>query len=259
MTVNGEAGGARPDEAALNIPLQRFDHAGSLIVVEGVDGSGKSTQLQLLKEWLIEQGADVLFTEWNSSSLTAKAVRRGKRRLWLGHLSFILLHATDFTHRYENIILPALREGKLVLADRYVFTAFARDVARNADRASVRQLYSFAMQPDLPLYFRVPLDVAMNRVLTGPGREGLKYYEAGLDLGLSHEPEESYRLFQGRVVNEYDRMIDEYGLTVIDANRSIEPQREEVLALARPILERHLEMRSQRQDVRRPWREVVRG
>ena len=107
----------------------------------------------------------------------------------------------------RNHILPALREGKLVLADRYVFTAFARDVARNADRASVRRLYSFALQPDLPLYFRVPLDVAMNRVLTGPGREGLKYYEAGLDLGLSQDPQESYRLFQGRVVNEYDRMI----------------------------------------------------
>ncbi len=259
MTANGEAGPAKIEAPAINIPLQRFEHAGSLIIVEGVDGSGKSTQLQLLREWLIDQGADVLFTEWNSSTLTAKAVRRGKRRLWLGHLSFVLLHATDFTHRYENIILPALREGKLVLADRYVFTAFARDVARNSDRASVRRLYSFAMQPDLALYFRVPLEVAMNRVLTGPGREGLKYYEAGLDLGLSHEPEESYRLFQGRVVHEYDRMVDEYGLTVIDANRSIEPQQTEVLAIARPILERHLRMRSERQESRRGWREVVRG
>jgi dTMP kinase len=259
MTVNGEASRPRLEQPAPKIPLQRFDHAGSLIVVEGVDGSGKSTQLQLLKEWLIEQGADVLFTEWNSSSLTTKAVRRGKRRLWLGHLSFILLHATDFTHRYENIIVPALREGKLVLADRYVFTAFARDVARNADRASVRRLYSFALQPDLTLYFRVPLDVAMTRVLTGPGRQGLKYYEAGLDLGLSHEPEESYRLFQGRVVAEYDCMVDEYGLTVIDANRSIAPQHEEVTALARPILDRHLQMRNQRHEVRRGWREVVRG
>lgn len=259
MTLNGEARAAGLEREYEPIPLQRFDHAGSLIIVEGVDGSGKSTQLQLLREWLVEKGADVLFTEWNSSSLTQKAVRRGKRRLWLGHLSFILLHATDFTHRYENIILPALREGKLVLADRYVFTAFARDVARNADRASVRRLYSFAMQPDLALYFRVPLDVAMNRVLTGPGREGLKYYEAGLDLGLSQEPEQSYRLFQGRVVHEYDHMIDEFGLTVIDANRAIEPQQEEVLALAQPILDRHLQMRSERQESRRSWREVAHG
>ena len=268
MTLNGGANGVAASSSAVEgpstgtaqIPLQRLEYPGSLIVVEGVDGSGKSTQLQILREWLIEQGADVLFTEWNSSSLTAKAVRRGKRRLWLGHLSFVLLHATDFTHRYENIVLPALREGKLVLADRYVFTAFARDVARNADRASVRRLYSFAAQPDLGLYFRVPLEVAMNRVLTGPGREGLKYYEAGLDLGLSHDPHESYRLFQGRVVDEYDRCVDEYGLTVIDANRPIEPQREEVLALAQPILERHLKMLSTREATRRGrQREVVRG
>jgi dTMP kinase len=260
MMTNGRANGTLARPAA--IPLQHGEYPGSLIVVEGVDGSGKSTQLQLLREWLIEQGADVLFTEWNSSSLTAKAVRRGKRRLWLGHLSFVLLHVTDFTHRYENIILPALREGKLVLADRYVFTAFARDVARNADRASVRRLYSFATQPDLALYFHVPLDVAMNRVLSGPGRAGLKYYEAGLDLGLSFDPQESYRLFQSRVVDEYNHMVDEYALTVIDANRQIDPQREEVQALARPILERHLEMLSQREDSRRERRrrrEVVRG
>jgi hypothetical protein len=110
MTSNGQANGVAT--LAAPIPLQRFDYPGSLIVVEGVDGSGKSTQLQLLREWLVESGADVLFTEWNSSSLTAKAVRRGKRRLWLGHLSFVLLHVTDFTHRYENIILPALREAR---------------------------------------------------------------------------------------------------------------------------------------------------
>ena len=143
-------------------------------------------------------GADVLFTEWNSSSLTAKAVRRGKRRLWLGHLSFVLLHVTDFTHRYENIILPALREGKLVLADRYVFTAFARDVARNADRASVRRLYSFAIPARSGALLPRSTRCRDEPVLTGPGREGLKYYEAGLDLGLSQDPQESYRLFPGR-------------------------------------------------------------
>src|SRR5580765_4549013 len=167
MASNGQANGVATLSAP--IPLQRFDYPGSLIVVEGVDGSGKSTQLQLLREWLVESGADVLFTEWNSSSLTAKAVRRGKRRLWLGHLSFVLLHVTDFTHRYENIILPALRQGKLVLADRYVFTAFARDVARGSDPTSVRQLYNCAVRPDLAMYFRAPLEVAINRVLTGEG------------------------------------------------------------------------------------------
>jgi dTMP kinase len=240
-------------------PLPTHDYPGSLIVVEGVDGSGKSTQLAMLRDWLTESGADVLFTEWNSSSLTQKVVRRGKRRVWLGHLSFVLLHATDFTHRYENIIVPALRAGKLVLADRYVFTAFARDVARNSDRASVRMLYGFAAQPDLSLYFKVPLDVAMDRVLSGPGRTGLKYYEAGLDLGLSSDPQESYRLFQSRVVTEYDRMIDEFDLTVIDADRAIAPQHQEVKALAGPILERHLAVQSDRQGLARGRAGLVRG
>ncbi|MFN0073883.1 MAG: dTMP kinase [Chloroflexota bacterium] len=238
--------------------LPRLDYAGSLIIVEGVDGSGKSTQLAMLRKWLEDNGADVLFTEWNSSSLTQKAVRRGKRRLWLGHLSFVLLHAADFTHRYENIILPALRAGKLVLADRYVFTAFARDVARGADPTSVRQLYNFAIRPDLALYFRAPLEVAINRVLTGEGRKGLKYYEAGMDLGLSADSNESYRLFQAKVVREYERMVDEFSLTVIDADRPIAPQQEEVIELARPILERHLDLRARMGGERSRW-EVARA
>lgn len=238
--------------------LPRLDYAGALIIVEGVDGSGKSTQLAMLRTWLEEQGADVLFTEWNSSSLTQKAVRRGKHRLWLGHLSFVLLHATDFTHRYENIILPALRAGKVVLADRYVFTAFARDVARGADATSVRQLYNFAVQPDLALYFRVPLDVAMDRVLTGEGRTGLKYYEAGMDLGLSEDTKESYRMFQSAVVRQYDRMVDEFNLTVVDANREVEPQHADLLELTKPILERHLDLRARSGSERPRW-EVVRA
>jgi dTMP kinase len=233
--------------------LPRLDYAGSLIIVEGVDGSGKSTQLAMLRKWLEDNGADVLFTEWNSSSLTQKAVRRGKRRLWLGHLSFVLLHAADFTHRYENIILPALRAGKLVLADRYVFTAFARDVARGSDPTSVRQLYNFAVHPDLAMYFRAPLEVAINRVLTGEGRKGLKYYEAGMDLGLSTDSNESYRLFQGKVVHEYERMVDEFGLTVINADRPIGPQHDEVIELARPILKRHLELRAKMGSTRPRW------
>jgi dTMP kinase len=256
MTEHGTRGSGEGHPPT--IPLQQLGLPGSLIVVEGVDGSGKSTQLQLLREWLIEQGADVLFTEWNSSSLTAKAIRRGKRRLWLGHASFILLHATDFTHRYENIILPALRAGKLVLADRYVFTAFARDVARDAEPSAIRRLYSFALQPDLALYFRVPLDVAMHRALARSGREGLKYYEAGLDLGLSQDPQESYRHFQRRVVSEYDRMVDEYHLTVVDADRPIGPQQRDVQALARRILDRHLELvRTRRRTFGR--REMIHG
>jgi dTMP kinase len=214
------------------------DYPGALIIVEGVDGSGKSTQLMLLGEWLEQQGVDLIRTEWTSSTLIGKATKRGKRRQWLGHLSFVLLHATDFTHRYENIIIPSLKAGKVVLADRYIYTAMARDVARGANPYAVRELYSFAVRPDLALYFRVPLEVAITRVLTGAERGELKYYEAGMDLGLSTDPIESYKLFQRRVSDQYDRMVDEFGLTVIDAERTIEAQRAEVTALARGILAR---------------------
>ncbi len=219
-------------------PTRPHDYPGALIIVEGVDGSGKSTQLMLLGQWLEEQGVDLIRTEWTSSTLIAKATKRGKRRQWLGHLSFMLLHATDFTHRYENIILPSLKAGKVVLADRYIYTAMARDVARGANPRGVRELYSFAIKPDLALYFRVPLDVAIHRVLSGAERGELKYYEAGMDLGLSPDPIQSYKLFQRRVSDEYDRMVDEFGLTVIDAERTIDVQRAEVTALAEPILQR---------------------
>ena len=214
------------------------DYPGALIIVEGVDGSGKSTQLMLLGRWLEQQGVDLIRTEWTSSTLIGKATKRGKKRQWLGHLSFVLLHATDFTHRYENIITPSLKAGKVVLADRYIYTAMARDAARGANPLAVRELYSFAIKPDLALYFRVPLDVAINRVLTGAERGELKYYEAGMDLGLSPDPIESYKLFQRRVSDQYDRMVDEFGLTVINAERTIEEQHREVVDLARPILER---------------------
>jgi dTMP kinase len=117
----------------------------------------------------------------------------------------------------------------------------------------VRQLYNFAVRPDLAMYFRVPLEVAINRVLTGEGRKGLKYYEAGMDLGLSTDSNESYRLFQGKVVHEYERMVDEYGLKVIDADRPIEPQHEEVIELARPILERHLDLKARMGSTRPRW------
>jgi dTMP kinase len=220
-------------------PAQRaHDYPGALIIVEGVDGSGKSTQLVLLGEWLERQGVDLIRTEWTSSTLIGKATKRGKRRQWLGHLSFVLLHATDFTHRYENIIVPSLKAGKVVLADRYIYTAMARDAARGANREAVRELYSFAVKPDLALYFKVPLDVAINRVLTGAERGELKYYEAGMDLGLSPDPIKSYKLFQRRVSDEYDRMVDEFGLTLINAERTIEVQHAEVTALAQPILDR---------------------
>ena len=154
-------------------------YPGRLIAVEGIDGSGKSTQVKLLERWLRARGYPVHFTEWNSSRLARNSMRRGKRRNLLTPSTFSLLHAVDFADRFIYQILPPLRAGMIVLADRYVYTAFARDVARGVHPDWVRGVHRFAPRPDLTFFFRVPIDVSLERLLAG--RAKLKYYEAGMD------------------------------------------------------------------------------
>ena len=144
-------------------------------------------------------------------------------------MTFSLLHATDFADRLLYKIIPPLKDGMIVLADRYAYTAFARDVTRGVDRQWVRELYSFAVRPNLSLYFRVPIDVSVDRLMAR--RVKLKFYEAGMDLGWSSNPTESFRLFQGKVLDEYDQLVDEFGLEVIDAAGSITEQQRVVRAL----------------------------
>jgi len=206
--------------------LARNRYKGKLIVVEGIDGSGKSTQISLLSHWLRSQGYAVAFSEWNSSPLVQQTTRRGKRKEMFTPTTFSLLHATDFADRMESYILPLVKAGAIVCADRYAYTAFARDVARGVHRNWVRNLYSFALRPNLSFYFRVPLDVALGRILGG--RDAIKYYEAGMDLGLSRDVEESFRLFQGRILDEYDAMAAEMGFHIIDATLSIEEQQKKM-------------------------------
>ncbi len=203
---------------------QRFN--GRLIVVEGIDGSGKSTQLSLLSQWLRLRGFAVAFSEWNSSPLVRETTRRGKKKEMFTPTTFSLIHATDFADRLERYILPLLKAGAVVCADRYAYTAFARDAVRGVDRDWVRNLYRFALKPNLSFYFKVPLEVALGRILGG--RNALKYYEAGMDMGLSRNIEESFRIFQGRILVEYEAMIEEMGFHVIDATRSIEAQQREM-------------------------------
>src|SRR6188474_2024044 len=167
------------------IPLK-----GKLIVVEGIDGSGKSTQLRLLEKWLISRNIPVFFTEWNSSETVKQITKKGKKSGRLTPITFSLLHATDFADRYERNILPLLHAGYIVLADRYVYTAFARDVVRGCDRDWIRQLYSYARTPDITFYFNVSLDVALKRITDG--RPQLKFHEAGMDMGYSSDPQESF-------------------------------------------------------------------
>ena len=202
---------------------QPHRYPGRLITVEGIDGSGKTTQLGLMAKWLIAQGQRVFVTEWNSSALVKAATKSAKKKNTLTPMTFSLLHATDFADRLLYKIIPPLKAGMIVLADRYAFTAFARDVTRGVDRQWVRDLYSFAVRPNLSLYFRVPIDVSVDRLMAR--RVKLKFYEAGMDLGWSSNPAESFRLFQGKVLGEYDQLVNEFGLEVIDAAGITEQQR----------------------------------
>jgi dTMP kinase len=199
---------------------------GKLIVVEGIDGSGKSTQVSLLSHWFRSQGYAVAFSEWNSSPLVNKTTRRAKKKEMFTPTTFSLIHATDFADRMERYIVPLMKAGAIVCADRYAFTAFARDVARGVNRRWVRNLYRFATRPNLSFYFRVPLDVAIGRILGG--RDAIKYYEAGMDMGLSRDVEESFRIFQGRILDEYEAMAAEVGFHIIDATLSIERQQQQM-------------------------------
>src|SRR5512139_931845 len=199
-------------------------YPGKLIAVEGLDGSGKSTQIYLLKRWMEMQNLKVFFTEWNSSELVKESTRKGKKRQLLTPTTFSLIHATDFADRYDRQILPMLKGGYIVLCDRYAFTSFARDAVRGCDRAWLRHLYGFARVPDILLYFRLPLEISLGRILEG--RPSLKYFEAGMDLNLSPDIYESFRIFQGRVMEQYDRMAAEYKFTIIDATKKIHEQQD---------------------------------
>lgn len=217
------------DERLLRVGSPRSRYRGKLIAVEGLDGSGKSTQIYLLKRWLELQNMKVSFTEWNSSLLVKSATRKGKKQQLLTATTFSLIHATDFAHRYERHVVPLLRHGYVVLADRYIFTALARDAVRGCDRDWIRNLYSFAVQPDVTFYFDVPLETAIGRILGG--RPVLKFHEAGMDLGLSRDPTESFQLFQGRIKDEYSRLSSEFDFTVMDATRPIEEQQQLMRAI----------------------------
>lgn len=214
---------------------------GKLFIVEGIDGSGKSTQLNLLHQWLRNEGYGVVFSEWNSSPLVRDVTKRGKKKQMLLPSTFSLIHATDFADRIEHNIIPLLKAGAVVLCDRYIYTAFARDVARGIDPKWVRELYSFAVKPTVAFYFRVPLEVSIKRLHVG--RNGFKYYEAGMDLDLSDDPDKSFELFQGRIVEEYEKMIVEFDLAVLDATLPIEAQQAQMRQLVKSRLQQAKRLR----------------
>lgn len=207
---------------------------GRLIVVEGIDGSGKTTQAKLLKQWLQSLNIPVFLTEWNSSPLVKRTTKLGKKKNLLTPTTFSLLHATDFGDRLSRQVVPPLKAGMLVIADRYAFTAFARDGARGVDPQWVREVYQFALRPDLAFYFRVPVQTALKRILSA--RTKIKYYEAGMDLSINPDVAKSFEIFQQRVLDEYDRLTEPSQLEVIDATLPITLQQ----AVVREIVEERM-------------------
>jgi dTMP kinase len=239
-STDGSAHDIVGDSASISDSLSRsllyrpHPYRGRLIAVEGIDGSGKSTQLLLLERWLRTRGYPVHFTEWNSSRLVRRAMSRGKKKNLLTPTTFSLLHAVDFADRLTYQILPPIKAGMIVLADRYVYTAFARDVARGVHPQWVRQVYRFALRPDLTLYFRIPIEVSLERLLAG--RAKLKYHEAGMDVTRSADPVESFSLFQSRVLAIYDELTQEFGLKPVDATGEIPVQQKLVRKMVQEVL-----------------------
>src|SRR5580658_439019 len=201
-------------------------YKGKLIVAEGIEGSGKRTQISLLSRWLRVQGYAVAFSEWNPSPPVRETIERGTANRSFTTTTFSLIHATDFADRMESYILPLIKAGAVVCLDGYAYTAFARDVACGASRAWVRNLYSYALRPSLTLYFRVPPDRAIGRI--PGGRDSVPYYEAGMDLGIGRSVDESFRILQGRILAEYEAMAAEMEFHAIDGTLSMEEQQRRI-------------------------------
>ena len=192
---------------------------GKLIVLEGTDGVGRSTQIGLLKQWLENHGHAVLDTGMTRSALAGKRLKQAKKGHTLGGITLSLFYATDFADRLENEIIPALRAGFIVLTDRYTYSLMARAIVRGADPEWLREVYGFALIPDAIFYLRVQIDDLITRVLQSGG---FNYWEAGMDLHMGEDMYESFVRYQKWLLAEFDKMVEVYGFQPIDASGSVE-------------------------------------
>jgi dTMP kinase len=193
--------------------------SGSLIVIEGTDGVGRSTQIEQLIPWLEVQGYAVANTGWTRSPLLSETINEAKAGHELTVTTFSLLYAADFADRLENEIIPALRAGFIVVCDRYMYTAFARDAAMGADREWTRELFGFALVPDLVLYLRIDVENLIPRVLEG---KGMDYWESGMHLALGSDIFDSFQRYQSRLIREYNRLAREFRFLSVDARQPID-------------------------------------
>ncbi len=213
---------------------KKHNYEGLLIVIEGTDGSGKSTQLELLKRSMQAQSYGVIVSEWKTSRLIANVIDDAKERNLLNATTYSLLYAADFTDRLENQIIPALQSGFIVLLDRYYYTALARDVVRGQDIEWVKNLYDYAPEPDLIFYLDMPVDVLLKRII---GTTGLDFYESGRDVGFSTDFYNSFEIYQNKCLEQYNKMKKEYNFISIDGTKSIEEIHEIMLTEVQKILD----------------------
>jgi len=198
--------------------LKNEDLKGKLIVIEGTDGVGRSTQIDLLEEWLKVQGFGVMVTGWTRSRLMSRSIEMAKNGNMIDRMTLSLLYATDFADRLENQIIPALRSGFVVICDRYIYSALARDSLRNTDREWIKNVFGFAPIPDLVCYLRIDVENLIPRVIESGG---MNYWESGMDLHLADNIFDCFNKYQTSIIQSYDDLAEEHGFQVIDARRSV--------------------------------------
>jgi dTMP kinase len=209
-------------------------YPGKIIAIEGTDGVGRSTQIRLLREWLEVRGYGVVETGWTRSTLMQPTIDLAKASNTLNKLTFVLLYATDFADRLEKEIIPALNAGFIVLSDRYIFTALARAGVRGVDRPWLRELYGFAIKPDLVFYLKVDVDTLVKRVIES---RGLDFWESGMDMKLADDIYDSFRTYQRSLLREYASMADEFDFRVIDSRRPVDVIQDDLRAQVSRFLE----------------------
>ncbi len=208
--------------------------SGKLIVLEGADGSGRSTQITRLKTWLEEQGYAVVDVGIRRSQLVGPELDKAREGNILGPTTMSLFYATDFMDQLENIMIPALRAGFIVLADRYIYTLMARDIVRGADPEWIRYVYGVSIVPDVVFYLKVSPKKLIER--RWQKADAMDYWESGMDLGLSRDWITSFMTYQKRLNNVFIKLQKMYGLSIVNGNKSIKSITEELMEKIKPIL-----------------------
>lgn len=219
----------------LNTSRKPSRYSGKLICAEGVDGSGKTTALGKVYERLKAEGRDVLWTEWADSKVAGKALKKAKKKQRMTALTFTLLQACNIADRLQDTILPFLRKGGVVIADRWKYTCYARDVVRGEDRKYVRDVFRFCPDADMAMFFDLDPKVALERKKNFDD-EGISFYEAGHDVYPGLSDEDGFVKFQSEVLREYRRFAAAESMVRVDADRPMDVVEAEAQGLVARLL-----------------------